>query len=183
MKELLELFCTFAQIGALTFGGGLAMLPMLKHELVDKKEWVTEEELLDYYAIGQCTPGIIAVNTATFVGYKRKGVWGGVLATLGMVFPSLVIISLVASALSNFMENTYVGHALAGIRAVVCALMLGTVLTLAKKSLVDRICYLIFFGVLILALFSPIPVVLLVLLAAAAGIGIKIFGRKKDKPV
>ncbi|MBU9729063.1 chromate transporter [Diplocloster modestus] len=179
MKELIELFCTFAQIGALTFGGGLAMLPMLRHELVEKKEWVTEDELLDYYAIGQCTPGIIAVNTATFVGYKRKGVWGGVMATLGMVFPSLVIISLVASVLMNFMENTYVAHALAGIRAVVCALMLGTVLTLARKSMVDWICYLVFFGTLLLALFSPVPVVLLVVLAAGIGVGVKRFREKR----
>lgn len=101
------------------------------------------------------------------------------MATMGMVFPSLVIISLVASVLMNFMENTYVAHALAGIRAVVCALMLGTVLTLARKSMVDWICYLVFFGTLLLALFSPVPVVLLVVLAAGIGVGVKRFREKR----
>ena len=94
MKELFDLFFTFARIGGLTFGGGYAMLPMLQREVVEKRNWATEEEIMDYYAIGQCTPGIIAVNTATFVGYKTKGLLGGILATLGVVFPSLVIISI-----------------------------------------------------------------------------------------
>ena len=78
MKELLDLYFAFFRIGGLTFGGGLTMLPMLKHELVEKKKWVTEDEILDYYAVGQCTPGIIAVNVATFVGYKKRGVIGGI---------------------------------------------------------------------------------------------------------
>ena len=96
MKELWELYISFFRIGILTFGGGLAMLPMLKYELVEKRSWITENTLLDCYAIGQCTPGIIAVNTATFVGYKRKGISGGIIATLGMVSPSLLIITVVA---------------------------------------------------------------------------------------
>ena len=96
MKELLELFLTFAKIGVMTFGGGMAMLPILEREVVQNKHWATEEELVDYFAIGQCTPGIIAVNTATFVGQKRKGAMGGITATLGVVFPSLVIITILA---------------------------------------------------------------------------------------
>ena len=94
MKEMLELFLTFAKMGVMTFGGGMAMLPILQREVVDNKHWATEEELVDYYAIGQCTPGIIAVNTATFIGQKKGGAIGGILATLGVVFPSLIIISL-----------------------------------------------------------------------------------------
>lgn len=178
MKELWELFVTFSRIGGLTFGGGLAMLPMLQHELVEKKQWVTEDEILDYYAIGQCTPGIIAVNTATFVGYKKKGVLGGIVATLGMITPSLIIISLIASVLNNFMGNPYVAHALAGIRAVVCALMLGTIITLARKSLVDRICCVVFGVSLALALFTPIPVVFIVVIAALIGIAVQ-YGKRR----
>lgn len=134
MKELLELFWAFFRIGGLTFGGGLSMLPMLKYELVEKKKWITEEGLLDCYAIGQCTPGIIAVNTATYVGYKRRGIAGGIFATLGMVAPSLIIITAIALFLERYMDNKWLGHALMGVRAVVCALMLNTVVTLAKKA-------------------------------------------------
>ena len=101
-KRLWELFYTFAKVGVMTFGGGMAMLPILQREVVEDRHWATEEELMDYYAIGQCTPGIIAVNTATFIGQKRKGTIGGIVATLGIVFPSLVIISILASLITNF---------------------------------------------------------------------------------
>ena len=110
MKELLELYMAFFRIGGLTFGGGLTMLPMLRHELEEKKGWVTEDEMLDYYAVGQCTPGIIAVNVATFVGFKRKGVLGAIFSTLGMVSPSVVIISILATFLDAFMSNQIVAH-------------------------------------------------------------------------
>ena len=92
MNQYLDLFLTFAKVGVMTFGGGYAMLPILQREVVERKGWATEEELMDYFAIGQCTPGIIAVNTATFIGQKLNGVFGGIFATLGFVFPSLVII-------------------------------------------------------------------------------------------
>ena len=96
MKELLDMFLTFARIGGFTFGGGYAMLPMLQKEVVNGRHWATDEELMDYYAIGQCTPGIIAVNTATFVGYKNRGIPGAIAATLGVIAPSLVIIMIIA---------------------------------------------------------------------------------------
>ena len=105
MKEHLKLYWAFLKIGGLTFGGGLTMLPMLKYELVEKRNWITEEKLLDCYAIGQCTPGIIAVNTATFVGYLRKGVAGGISATMGMVTPSVLIITLVALFMETFIKE------------------------------------------------------------------------------
>ena len=104
MKELFDLFITFARIGGLTFGGGYAMLPILQREVVEKNKWATDEELMDYYAIGQCTPGVIAVNTATFIGQKNKGIMGGVMATLGVVTPSLIIITLIAAFISNFSD-------------------------------------------------------------------------------
>lgn len=132
------------------------MLPMLKYELVQKRNWITEESLLDCYAIGQCTPGIIAVNTATFVGYKRKGVTGGIVATLGMVTPSIVIITAAALFLEVLINHPITQHALMGIRGVVCALMLNTVLTLAKKSLVSPVCIAICAAAFLLALLTEL---------------------------
>lgn len=132
-----QLFWTFAKIGVMTFGGGYAMLPMLQREVVESRKWCTDSDLLDYFAVGQCTPGIIAVNTATFIGYKQRGNIGGIVATLGMVFPSLVIITILASVLTAFEENTYVQMAFSGIRVTVCALITVSVVKLAKKSIVD----------------------------------------------
>lgn len=179
MNEYMQLYTTFLRIGGLTFGGGLAMLPMLKYELVEKKNWITEEDLLDCYAIGQCTPGIIAVNTSTYVGYKRKGVLGGIVSTLGMITPSIVIITLVAICLQAFIENVWVQHALMGVRAVVCALMLNTVLTLAKKSLKNAFCYIVCIVAFLLAMFVPIPTVCIVIIAAVTGILVYAVGGKQ----
>lgn len=170
IKLNLELFWSFFKIGGMTFGGGLTMLPMLEHELVQKKQWVSEEELLDCYAIGQCTPGIIAVNTATFVGYKKNKISGGIFATLGMIFPSIMIITIIAMFLKNFMDNIWFQHALQGVRGVVCALLCNTVINLCKKSLKNHFTELVFLAVLLLGFFTKIPTIILVLLAAAAGI-------------
>lgn len=134
MKELITLFMAFFKIGICTFGGGYAMLPMLEREIVRHYNWTTTDELLDYFAIGQCTPGIIAINTATFIGYKRKGVWGGIFATSGVVMPSFIIITIIAALLSEYMDNEFVLHAFAGIRIAVCALIIGTVVKLVKSS-------------------------------------------------
>ena len=112
---LARLFGTFAKVGVMTFGGGYAMLPILQREIVEDRHWATEEELMDYYAVGQCTPGIIAVNTATFIGQKKAGIAGGIMATLGVVFPSIVIIFLIASVLTHFADAPVVRHAFAGI--------------------------------------------------------------------
>ena len=179
MNEYGQLYIAFLRIGGLTFGGGLAMLPMLKYELVGKKGWITEEDLLDCYAIGQCTPGIIAVNTSTFVGYKRKGIPGAIASTLGMITPSIVIITLVAICLQAFMENVWVQHALMGVRAVVCALMLNTVVTLAKKSLKNAFCFVVCAVAFLLAMFVGIPTVCIVILAAVVGIFVYTVGGKK----
>jgi len=170
MKELMELYWAFFRIGGLTFGGGLTMLPMLKYELVQKRDWISEEQLLDCYAIGQYTPGIIAINTATFVGYLRKGVVGGISATLGMMSPSVMIITVIALCLENFMDNVWLQHALMGVRGVVCALMLNTVITLAKKSLVSPVTYLICGVAFLAAMFTDIPLIVIVLAAGFLGI-------------
>ena len=151
MNLYLDLFLTFAKVGVCTFGGGYAMLPILQREVVEKKGWATEEELTDYFAIGQCTPGVIAVNTGTFIGQKLKGVPGGILATLGVVFPSLIIIMILAAFIQNFAHLPVVIHAFAGVRACVCALILSSIIKLAKKSLVDLPAILVYLFILALA--------------------------------
>lgn len=173
MKELWKLFYTFATVGVTTFGGGYAMLPALQREVVEKRGWATEEEVMDWYAIGQCTPGVIAVNTATFVGQKQKGVLGGIAATLGVVLPSLVIITIIAAFIRNFADLPAVQNAFAGIRACVCVLILNAVVKLWKKSVVDWKAFLIFAVVFLGSVFLDLSPVLYVLAAALAGVVIK----------
>ena len=181
MKLLLELFLTFAKVGVMTFGGGYAMLPILQREVVEGRGWATEEELMDYFAIGQCTPGIIAVNTATFVGQKQKGIFGGIFATLGMVFPSLVIISLLAGIIETFSHIAVVQHAFAGIRVCVCVLILNAVVKLYKKAVVDRVTLLLFLAVTLGAYFTALSPVVFVLIAAVIGIVVKSFEKREEK--
>lgn len=170
-KNLLpQLYVSFMKIGGLTFGGGLSMLPMLKFELVEKKNWISEEDLLNCYAIGQCTPGIIAVNTATYVGYKKAGIIGGIISTLGMITPSLVIITIVAMFLQSFMDNIYLQHALMGVRGAVCALMLNTLINMGKKSLVNYISWIICAVAFILIILTGMPSIFIVIIGAIAGI-------------
>lgn len=189
MNILVDLFLTFARIGVCTFGGGYAMLPILQRELVESKKWATETELADYYAVGQCTPGVIAVNTSTFVGRSQAGIAGGIVATLGLVFPSLVIIMVIAAFLQNFMHLDFVVHAFNGVRAGVVALILSSVIKLFKNAVMDWPTRVIYAVVLILAgygalfslpqgalgaalgvLSSP---VFLVIAAGAAGLGVR----------
>ena len=173
MPVLLELFLLFAEIGATTFGGGYAMLPILQRELVEKRHWTTEEQLMDYYAIGQCTPGIIAVNTATFIGNTKAGMIGGIVATLGVVSPSVVIITIISIFLQNFADLSVVKHAFNGIRAAVCVLIMDSVIKLGKKSIRDLWGWIIFLCVLLASLLSGISPVLLVVLSGVAGIVLK----------
>jgi len=180
LKKMAELYISFFKIGGLTFGGGLAMLPMLQREVVEARKWCTDEELLDMYAIGQCTPGIIAVNTATYVGYRQAGFLGGVFGTLGVISPSIIIICLAASILQNFIHLPVVLHALAGIRIIVCALMLNTVVTMAKKGIVDKLGALLFVAAFLLACFTPVPTAAIVILAGIAGVVIKKIGGRKE---
>ncbi len=173
MRELWDLFITFAKVGVMTFGGGMAMLPILQREVVQNKGWATDEELTDYFAIGQCTPGIIAVNTATFIGQKQRGVWGGIFTTLGMVFPSLVIITALAGLITNFAHVAWVQHAFAGIRVVVCVLIFNAVLKLWKSAVHDVWGALLFAAVLAATLLAGLSPVVYVLLSAVAGIVIQ----------
>ena len=155
------------------------MLPILQREIVDTYKWATEEEVMDYFAIGQCTPGIIAVNTATFIGQKTKGVLGGIFATLGLVFPSLVIISILAGVIEAFSDIACVQNAFGGIRGCVCVLILNSVVKLSKKAIVDKITLLIFLAVTLASFFTDLSPVIFILIAAIAGILVKNTGGKK----
>ena len=179
MRLLLDMFLTFAKVGVMTFGGGYAMLPILQREVVDNKGWATEEELMDYYAIGQCTPGVIAVNTATFIGQKNKGILGGIVATLGVVFPSLIIISLLAGVIEAFSHIVWVQNAFGGIRVCVCVLIANAVVKLYKKAVVDKITLVIFLIVALGSTLLDLSPVIFVVLAAVAGIILKGMEGKK----
>ncbi|MBQ0038423.1 MAG: chromate transporter [Clostridiales bacterium] len=179
MKDLLTLFLTFAKVGVMTFGGGYAMLPILQREVVENKGWATDEELTDYFAIGQCTPGVIAVNTATFIGRKQHGVVGGIVATLGVVFPSLLIMCALAGVIEAFSHLAWVQHAFAGIRVCVCVLIFNAVVKLWKSAVKDAWGVAIFLCVLALSVLTSLSPVLYVLAAALAGIAIKTLGGGK----
>ena len=179
MKILLDMFVTFAKVGVMTFGGGYAMLPILQREVVENKKWATDEELMDYFAIGQCTPGVIAANTATFIGQKNKGILGGVIATFGVAFPSIIIISLLAGVIETFSHIVWVQNAFGGIRVCVCVLIFNAVVKLYKKAVVDKITFLIFLLVALGSCFTNISPALFVILSAIAAIILKNLGGKK----
>lgn len=170
MKDLWELFTIFFRIGAFTFGGGYAMLPIIQSEIVEKRKWATDDEIIDYYAIGQCTPGVIAVNTATFIGYKRKGIIGGIVATMGVIFPSLVIITTISTFFKHFRDYVIVQHAFGGIRVGVVALIASTVFKMFKQTVKDWTGIAIFaIAFLIIAFIDVSPIVVII---AAALVGI-----------
>ena len=167
---LLKLFAAFARVGVLTFGGGYAMIPMLEREIVDRHGWATSEELMDYYAVGQCTPGVIAVNTATFIGYKTAGNLGGVIATLGVIFPSFLIITVIAGIIQNFADIPAVKSAFSGIRVCVCVLIFNSVIKLWKGAVKDKAALVLCLLVFGLSMFFNISPIVFVVFCAAAGI-------------
>lgn len=180
MKLLFDLFLTFAKIGGFTFGGGYAMLPILQREVVENKHWAEDDELMDYYAIGQCTPGVIAVNVATFIGYKLAGIPGGMFATLGVVTPSVIIITLIAAFLRNFADLPVVIHAFNGVRVCVCILILNAVMKLGKKSVVDKLTVAIFVAVSVLSIITNLSPIIYVILSSIVGLVSYKMGGEKD---
>lgn len=175
MKKYLELYLCFAKIGTFLFGGGYSMLPLLTRELIDRRGWATEEELLDYFAISQCTPGVIAVNTATFIGNKRKGVLGGILATLGVITVPMLLIVTIAAILSNFWTLPAVQHAFAGIRVAVSALIFTSVIRLARSNVKNWFgIVLCIIGFVVIAVFGGSPIVVVVI----AGLAGLFYGRR-----
>jgi len=165
MKELFNLFKSFFMIGAFTFGGGYAMLPMLEKEVVNKHQWATMEEISNYFAIGQCTPGIIAVNTATFVGYKQKKNIGGIVATIGVVTPSVIIITILSAILQQIFDYPIVKSAFVGISVAVCALLIQALWKLAKSGIKDVYTAIVAIASALLSVFlrlSPMIIILVV---------------------
>lgn len=169
MNIFLELLISFVKIGFLTIGGGYVMLPMMQSELIDKKHWITEEELLDYYAVGQSTPGIIAVNVATFVGYKKAGVIGGIVATLGIISPSLIIITALAGVIQSIDQYPNVQKAMSGINVAVCALITDATLNFIKKGVKNFVTLLVLLASFLLIYYVKVPSYLIVLGAAFLG--------------
>lgn len=168
--SLWELFLVFAKMGAITFGGGYAMIPIIERELNEKRGVVTSEELLDYYAVAQCTPGIIFINTATFVGHKLRGTIGAIVATLGSIFPCIVIISIIAAFLTNYSDIPAVQSAFAAIRVCVCVLILNAIIKLWPKAVVNKFSLAVFALVFAASIFLSISPIIYVLICAAAGI-------------
>lgn len=179
MSELINLYLAFLRIGAVNYGGGYAMLPLLQRDLQEKRGWVTSEELMDYFAVGQCTPGIIALNVSTFIGYKRAGIPGAAAATSGFLTAPILLITLIALFLKNFAAYPIVQHAFAGIRVCVCILILQAVLRFWKKSIVDIPTILLYLAVLTAACaadFLPVSVPAAVLVIVSGVLGL-LFGR------
>ena len=178
MVSLTKLFFIFCKIGLIMFGGGAAMLPILKAEIVDKRRYTTSEELLDLYSISQCTPGIIAVNIATFIGHKLRGITGAMIATLGVITPAILIIISIAAILSHFMDNRYVIYAFSGIRIAVIALIVNVVIDLVRAQIKNWIKALIFALSFITMLFLKLSPALLVIIV---GISAVVFGEISRK--
>lgn len=181
MKKLLKLYLIFLRIGLFTIGGGYAMLPIIQREVVEKQKWASQEQVTDIFAIGQCTPGVIAVNTATYIGYIQAGIPGGLVATLGLVTAPMIIIILLAAFLANFAHYPVVQDAFAGIRVCVVVLILSAVIKLWKSSISDLFCVLIFLAVLACSLLTELSSVLFVLAAAVAGVLLALIQGKRGK--
>ena len=183
MKELLELYLAFLKIGAVNFGGGYAMLPLLERDLVQDRGWTTTQDLTDYFAIGQCTPGLIALNVSTFIGSRRKGIPGAIAATTGFVTIPIVIILIIATFLQGFADYPVVQNAFAGIRVCVCVLIVQAVLRLWNKSVVDKTTLILYLGVFLMTALSDvlplaIPAAVLVIISGMLGV---IIGGFRDK--
>ena len=170
LKELFSFYMIFFRMSAVTFGGGYVMLPILRREFVDNRGWMDEETIMDYYALSQSLPGLIAVNVSVFIGYRYKGVLGAVVAALGMVSPCILIITAIAMFLSGFRDNVYVQNALGGVSVCVVALILDTVLGLWKKGVKDKLGMIMFAVIFVLSLFTELSPVLLVVCCGVVGI-------------
>lgn len=181
IKQLLNLYLVFAKVGTFTIGGGLAMMPMLQKELIDKRHWITEDELLDYYAVGQSTPGVVAVNVSTFVGYKQLGILGGVIATLGMITPSLVIIMILAKFINSISDYPYVQKALNGVNVAVAALLTSVVVNFCKKTIKKPINVVFMLAAFVVVFFLKVPSFYVIIAALVTGIIITAVKLKKEK--
>lgn len=183
LKSLGGLYLTFCKIGAMTFGGGLAMMPMMQKELIEKRGWITEEDLIDYYAIGQSTPGIVAVNVSTFVGYRRAGVAGGIAGTAGMVTPSLIIIMVLANLISSASDYPWMQKALSGVNVAVAALLTKVVLHFMRTTIKNLLTLAVALVSFVLVYVLSVPSFFIILGAVVLGFAVhlvKLHGGKKN---
>lgn len=181
LKECFTLFCAFFKVGAFTFGGGIAMLPMLKKYLIEDLHYITEEEMLDYFAISQCTPGVIAVNIATFVGYKRAGFFGALTATLGVVFPSFVVIVILAHFISLSSSVVWFQKAVKGVNIAVTTLLLRAFFSISKKTIIDATTFFIFLISFVSIAFFNIPAFYVIIVSGIVGYIFSTLKAKKKK--
>ena len=183
MKECLELFIALFRVGCTTFGGGYAILPVIEREIIRNKGWITMEETMDYYSIGQVTPGVIAINVSTFIGYKRKGVLGSIASTLGFLMPGMILTTLAALFLQNLAEIPLVKHAFGGIRVAVGVLISNTIIRLIQGIYRNFQGLILFFIILGLSTFFNASPVALVISAGAAGFLLdRPWVKKKEAP-
>ena len=180
---LLKLFISFSKIGLFTFGGGYAMLPLIEKELVEKQKWITQDELLEMFVISQMTPGTIAINASTFIGNKKAGKLGGLVASLGIIFPSLVIITLIFNFLGNSFENPIIHSIFSGIRACIVALIGNSVFKICKNNFKLGVSYLLFFLAFIGLLVFHMNPILLIVLGITTGLCLPLFIPKKMKQI
>jgi chromate transporter len=168
--KLREVFCSFFKIGAFTFGGGYAMMPIMQKEVVDKKHWATDDDILKLLVISESTPGVLAVNAATFIGYKVAGFWGSTLATIGVVIPSFIVIAIVSNVLEQFETNPVIQLIFLGVRAGVAVLILNAALKLSKKLKKNLFTFAIIIAAFLIALFTNIDIILVLITGAILGI-------------
>ncbi len=178
MKTLLKLFTTFFKIGLFTFGGGYAMIPLIQREAVEKNKWVSDDDILEIIAIAESTPGPIAINSATFIGYKVAENFGAAMATLGVALPSFLIISVISYILKEFQDNKTVAYAFFGIRAGVVALILKAIVTMFKKAEKNTVGIIIMLGAFVLSAFTDVSVLFIIILCGGLGILTSHFGKR-----
>lgn len=179
MNIYLDLVLTFMRIGLFTFGGGYSMLPLLQREIVEKRGWATEDQLLDYYAVGQSIPGLIGVNTASFIGYKKKGIPGAIVSSLALVTPSVIVILIIAAIFDLLLGFDLISNAFSGIRIAVCALVSYTVYKLAKAKIVDVLTFIWMLAAFAAIAFFNLSPIWVVVLSFIAGNAAKAIGGKK----
>ena len=182
MNLLLDLFLTFAKVGVFTFGGGYAMISIIEDTCVEQKKWITHDEMMDLTVIAESTPGPIAINAATYVGYKHGGIPGSVAATVGMVLPSFVIIYLISTVLDNFLEIAWIANAFRGIKIGVGLLIFRVALTMLKKmqpKLMPRIMAGCAFAVMLLVNFLSLRISSVVLMLIAGAVGLLVYLAQK----
>jgi chromate transporter len=179
-KHIFELFWIFFKIGAFTFGGGLAMLPLIRRELVERKKWISDEDMLDMLALAECTPGVIAVNSATYVGYSVGGFWGSLLATIGVILPSIIVITIISFFYQAFLENKVITQIFYGVRIGAVVLILNALMKLYKVLKKDYMSYGFIVVALVFALLLDIPTITIIIFGMLIGAIFAVISAKKE---